>query len=67
MILIDLIWVFIMYDLSFVHIHNALYKFLKSHWMSIDEIGININLETLKRTMTQFDFILWADWVNSQQ
>jgi len=28
------------YDLSIVQIHNALYKFLKSHLMSIDEIAL---------------------------
>ncbi len=29
------------YDLSFVQIHNALYKFLKSHWISIDKIALH--------------------------
>jgi len=34
----DLIWVY--YDLSSVQVHNALYKFFKSHWMFMIVIAL---------------------------
>ncbi len=39
--LIDLIWVY--YDLSSAWIYDALYKFLKSHWMHYEIDYVNIN------------------------
>jgi len=62
--LVDLIDLRVYYDLSSVQIHDALYEFFKSHCMfmnvmyyEIDYVNINTNLNTLKRTVTQFDNI----------